>query len=395
MKNDVYITGAGIVSALGSGCKIHLDALKSGRSGIEQHNFFSGELPDPCVCGKVPHTVIAETIDETAPDRAAILAENAFCQAIKSAGHENLSDTDLITGTTLGNMHGGTLYFNALKKGSRADTDLVKNVMPDSIGNTLAKKYHIKGKHISVSSACASGSTAIGTAYNRIMRGQNSIAVAGGVDALSPFIIAGFNCLRLLSKNVCRPFSLVRDGLNPGEGAAFVVLESYEKMARRKAEPIAKIKGFGTALEAFHYTRSHPDGIGIASAIRKALDNAGVTPEQIDHIHAHGTATVQNDLSEYNGYYAVFGDRLSEIPVCSTKSMTGHTYGAAGAISVVLSILTINNSIIPATLFCNDPDPLFTKINVSIHPRNHDVKLVLIVAVGFGGEVAALVLEAL
>lgn len=394
MNNDVYITGTGIVSALGNGTELHLDAMKNGRSGLLLHEFFNGSLPDPCMCGKVPNDVLPADIDATAKNRATELADIALSQALISAGINNPEKTDLVCGTTHGNMHGGTLYFNALKKGEEPSYDLVKNVMPDSIASDLAVKHSINGKHLTVSSACASGTTAIGTAFRRIMRGECSCAAAGGVDALSPFIIAGFNCLRLLSKKECRPFSAARDGLNPGEGAAFVILENRNSVDTRGVKPVARIRGYGTALEAFHYTRSHPDGEGLTFAIRKALDGAGLCPQDIDHIHAHGTATFLNDLSEYNGYKAVFGDNLKNIPVSSTKSMTGHTYGAAGAISVVLSILTIKNGVIPPTLFCTDPDPLFTSLSVSEKTRISTVKRVLSVAVGFGGEVAALVLEA-
>jgi 3-oxoacyl-(acyl-carrier-protein) synthase len=394
IHQEIWISGAGIVSAVGEGMDIHLDALLNAKSGLCSNSFFNGALPDPCMSGKVPQSVIEKTIDETAKDRAIILAEKAYTQSITQSKLTSVTNADLVIGTTLGNMHGGTMYYRAFKKNENPQPDLVKYVMPDSVGNYLSKKYEIQGKHITVSSACASGTTAIGTALNRIERNHCEIAVAGGVDALSPFVIAGFNSLRLLSKKECRPFSVSRDGLNPGEGAACVVLEKAESVKKRGAVPLAKITGYGTALEAFHYTKSHPDGTGIALAIRKALDRACLQPSQIDHIHAHGTATVFNDQSEYSGYMNVFGEGLSEIPVCSTKSLTGHTFGAAGAISVVMAILTINNSLIPATLFCEQKDPLFSNLSVSCKPLKKNVRRVLSVALGFGGEVAALVVEA-
>jgi 3-oxoacyl-[acyl-carrier-protein] synthase II len=213
------------------------------------------------------------------------------------------------------------------------------------------------------------------------------------VDALSPFVIAGFNSLRLLSKKECRPFSADRDGLNPGEGAACILLEEKDSAIKRNAFPLAKITGYGTALEAYHYTKSHPEGMGVALAIRKALKKANVNPDQIDHIHAHGTATVFNDLSEYNGFYNVFGDKLSGIPVCSTKSMTGHTFAAAGIIAVVLTVLSIENHCIPATLFCEHKDQMFDKLVTYDKPTEREIKRALVVAIGFGGEVAALVVE--
>lgn len=394
MSQEIWISGAGIVSAIGEGLDIHLDALRNARSSLVSQSFFDGALPDPCMTGIVPLSVIEKTIDETAKDRAIILAEKAFTQSVAQSKLSSVANADLVIGTTLGNMHGGAMYYRAFKQNENPHADLVKYVMPDAVGNYLSKKYEIKGKHITVSSACASGTTAIGTALNRIERNHCEIAIAGGVDALSPFVVAGFSSLRLLSKKECRPFSVSRDGLNPGEGAACVVLEKSESAKKRGVTPLAKITGYGTALEAFHYTKSHPEGKGIALAIRKALDRAGLRPDQIEHIHAHGTATVFNDLSEYRGYLNVFGDRLSEIPVCSTKSMTGHTFGAAGAIAVVMAIITINNNVIPATLFCEQKDPLFSKLSVCNKPIKKTVKRALSVALGFGGEVAALVVEA-
>lgn len=396
MSDELWVTGTGIISAAGYGYTDHLDALQKGVSSLSIHNFFNGDLPDPCICGKVPSTQINDSIDATAGDRSILLADKAISEALGKSGiQQRECMMDLVAGTTLGNMHGGTLYYKAMKSGQPLNPDLVRNVMPDAAANVLARKYGFTGRHITVSSACASGTTAIGTAMTRIRRGHSVCAIAGGVDALSPFVIAGFNCLRLLSKKECRPFSVSRDGLNPGEGAAFCVIESKEHALRRHASPVVKISGYGNALEAYHYTKSDPQGSGIASAIRKALDNANVRPEHIDHIHAHGTATAFNDITEYNGFVNVFGDRLKDIPVCSSKSMVGHTYGAAGAISAVFSVMSIINGIIPATINCSDPDPLFTNLNVSDKPRNYPVKKALSVSLGFGGECAALVLEAL
>lgn len=392
-SKEIWITGNGIVSAIGSGVNAHIDAISNCKSGLKLHNFFNGTLPDPCMTGLIPEDVLPLSIDESAAERANLLAEIAFKQTFAQASIESNYENDLIMGTTLGNMHGGTMYYKYLKKNENPDIDLVKSAMPGSVGKFIANKYNIRGKCITVSSACASGITAIGTALNRIEKDHCERAYACGVDALSPFVIAGFNSLRLLSKKECRPFSADRDGLNPGEGAACILLEEKEAAVKRNALPLAKVTGYGTALEAYHYTKSHPEGMGVTLAIRKALKKANVNPDQIDHIHAHGTATVFNDLSEYNGYYNVFGDKLSEIPVCSTKSMTGHTFAAAGIIAAVLTVLSIKNQCVPPTLFCECKDQLFDKLLIYDKPTGHEIKRALVVAIGFGGEVAALVME--
>lgn len=392
-SSDIYVSGAGIISAIGAGLETHLLAVKQCRTGLNTYEFFKGQKPDPCVAGKIPGELIKNSLDETAGNRADLLAMHAMKQALQGSGISGPVGADLITGTTLGNMHGGTLFYQGYKKGENPSVDLVKHVLPDAVGTVLTKKLQIKGLHQTVSSACASGITAIGTALNRILRGHSNCSIACGVDALSPFVVAGFNSLRLLSKRECRPFDSSRDGLNPGEGAAVVILEKSEYLRTRSQQPLAKITGYGTALEAFHYTKSNPDGKGIVAAINKALTMADITPAQIDHIHAHGTATVFNDISEYNGFLHVFGERLKDIPVCSTKSMTGHTFGAAGAIAVIFAMLSINNGIVPATLFSGNVDPAFEKIRILDKPAYTKIKRVLCTSLGFGGEVAAVVVE--
>jgi 3-oxoacyl-[acyl-carrier-protein] synthase II len=215
---------------------------------------------------------------------------------------------------------------------------------------------------------------------------------AGGVEALCPFIVAGFNSLRLLSKKTCRPFDAGRDGFNPGEGAAMMVLESAASATARGAKPLAVVHGFGEALEAFHHTRSNPDGSGIAAAMTKAISQASCEAAAINHVHLHGTSTVFNDLSEYNAMKTVFGERCSQVPVCSTKSMTGHTLGAAGAIAAVFAVLSLRHDIVPATLFNETLDPQFKDLFIVKSPLAKELKHVVTTSLGFGGEVASLLL---
>ena len=216
---------------------------------------------------------------------------------------------------------------------------------------------------------------------------------AGGAEALCPFLVAGFNSLRLVSKKPCRPFDAGRDGLNPGEGAAALILETEAGARARNARPLAYVKGFGEALEAYHHTRSNPDGSGVASALGKAMAGASWAPETVGHVHCHGTATVFNDLSEYNALAAVFGGRLASVPVCSTKSMTGHTLGAAGGLSTVLAVLSLQNGLVPATLFHETLDPLFSGLSVSATVRRMEFRRSAVTSLGFGGEVACVLLE--
>jgi 3-oxoacyl-(acyl-carrier-protein) synthase len=217
--------------------------------------------------------------------------------------------------------------------------------------------------------------------------------LAAGVDPLSAYVAAGFNSLRLVSAEACRPFDVARDGLSPGEGSAAFVLERADDAAARGAKPLARIEGFGEALDAYHHTRAHPEGAGLVAAARKALAQAGIGPRDIGHAHLHGTGTQANDASEYGALKALFGDELPGLPVCSTKSMTGHTFGGAGALSAAFCLLTLEQGLVPPTLNLSNLDPAFAGLNIAAHCRSIEKpRHVMSLALGFGGEAFALVL---
>jgi len=382
----------GIVSALGAGVKSHLDALVNSRSGLAPHSFFDGEHKTDVICGMVPHEALGLSIEESAASRADLLLDIACKEALSQAKVNGGCGADVMVGTTAGNFHGATLYYQQKRSRKTPDTNLVSGFLPCTPADYIAEKNKIRGRRTTISSACASGATAIGRAFRSVRNGHASMVMAGGVEALSPFLVAGFKSLMLISKNPCRPFDAGRDGLNPGEGAALMVLESAAAATARGARPLAVVKGFGEALEAYHQTRSNPDGSGISAAVKKALAQAAFQPAGVDHVHLHGTATVFNDLSEYNALKTIFGGRCSEVPVCSTKSMTGHTLGAAGAIAAVFAVLSILNGIVPATLFHEILDPQFNGLSVAKKPFAAELKNVLTASLGFGGEVASLLL---
>jgi 3-oxoacyl-[acyl-carrier-protein] synthase-1 len=393
-NNNVYITGIGIVSALGASAETHLNAILNKRCGLSSYTFFDGNFKEDFCCGMVSKNILPFSIDESPFNRANLLCEIAIKEAINcSCLNNDIINADLLIGTTAGNFHGATLFYKQKKSGKNPDYNLVSNFIPSSIADFIAKKYHLKGKRYTISSACASSMNAICTGFSLIKNNKSSMIIAGGVEALCPFLLAGFNSLRLLSKNFAKPFDASRNGFNLGEGAGFIVMENEESIAKRKIIPIAKILSYGKALEAYHHTRANPDGSGMASAINNALSTAKINYTQIDHIHLHGTATVINDLSEYNALKTVFNDYLSNIPLCSTKPMTGHTLGAAGVISCILSVLSIKNNIIPATLFFENPDPSFKDINICKEPQTRKINKIIVNSLGFGGEVASIILE--
>jgi 3-oxoacyl-(acyl-carrier-protein) synthase len=383
----------GIVSALGAGIAEHRNVLVDARTGLAPQTFFEGKHATEFICGMAPPSALPLSIEETAANRANLLLDIACKEALSVAKVQGSCKADIVVGTTAGNFHGGTLYYKQKRNGAQPDNALVAGFMPASVADCAAEKNGIAGKRFTVSSACASATTAIGHAFRMIASGRSSMVCAGGVDALCPFIVAGFNSLRLLSKTPCMPFDEKRCGFNPGEGAAILVLESAESADLRGVRPIAYVNGFGEALEAFHHTKANPNGSGVARALSMALSRASIAPHQVDHVHLHGTATIHNDISEYNGLRSVFGGRLESIPVCSTKSTTGHTLGAAGGLSAVFAILSLESGIVPATLFHQTLDPQFAGLSVSPVPRNAHVRRAAMTSLGFGGEVACLLFE--
>ena len=388
---EVWITGMGAVSALGRGAEAHYQEALNERSGIREHSFFEGRNPDPVLCGLIPKEAFPCSLNETKSNRASLILEYAFEEAFNQAGCRKGMKGDILVGTTLGNMYGASTYYEQIKKGTPGTLSLVKGFLSSSPADYLFHRYKISGNRWTVSSACASGASAIGIGLRRIQEGLVSRVFAGGVDALSPFVIAGFHSLKLLSRKICRPFDAGRDGLNPGEGAAILVLESPEEAIKRGAKPLAVLSAFGEALEAYHPTRSHPEGLGLCKAVEKIFAAEGVSYEAVDHIHCHGTATVFNDSSEYHAFKKIFRERFSSIPVTSTKSLTGHTFGGAGALASVFSVLSLQKGWIPPTLFHEHPDPAFEGLNISRHSgRLSELRSVLVTTMGFGGEVAAL-----
>ncbi|MFP4417991.1 MAG: beta-ketoacyl synthase N-terminal-like domain-containing protein [Chitinispirillaceae bacterium] len=398
--NEVWITGVGCISALGRTFDCHRRAAAHAIGGITEvafrEFFFSPDSDKPGggkvfrqPCGMVPADLVGD-LEQTAPDRATQLLRSALQEATGMADIKPGTKADMILGTTLGNMHGSSRYYHDYTMGKQPDKGLISQAILHSPSKAVARQAGIEGRVVTISSACASSAIALGRACHHIRSGRSQLVITGGFDALSPFVIAGFRSLRLISDEACRPFDRQRTGLTPGEAAAVLVMESPQSARRRGVKPIAAMAGFGEALEAYHHTRAHPEGTGLASAMNQALREASCGPDQISVVHLHGTATRANDISEYMACRSVFGTHLATLPVCSTKSMTGHTFGAAGALSAVFCLSTILDTVVPATLFLNECDPEFEKLAVSCHPRKvTNVNRVLMTALGFGGEAAS------
>jgi 3-oxoacyl-[acyl-carrier-protein] synthase II len=268
-----------------------------------------------------------------------------------------------------------------------------------SVADYLAEKYGTKGSPISLSTACASGATAIQLGVEAIRRGEASAALCVATDgSVNPEALVRFSLLSALSthndppQQAVRPFSKNRDGFVMAEGAGALVLESYEAAAARGAKILGIVAGCGELADSFHRTRSSPDGKPIIGCVRNALADAGLAPEQIDYINAHGTGTPENDKMEYLGISSVFGERTSQVPVSSNKSMVGHTLSAAGAVEAIFSLLTLEHQRIPPTINYEVPDPAIPFDVVPNKARDARVTAVMSNSFGFGGQNASLIL---
>jgi 3-oxoacyl-[acyl-carrier-protein] synthase II len=268
-----------------------------------------------------------------------------------------------------------------------------------SVAGHLAEKFGTKGSPISLSTACASGATAIQLGVEAIRRGETDAALCVATDgSVNPEALIRFSLLSALSTQndspqaASKPFSKNRDGFVMAEGAGTLVLESYEAAVARGATILGVVAGCGELTDSFHRTRSSPDGKPIIGCVRKTLADAGMAPEQIDHINAHGTATPENDKMEYLGISAVFGERAKEIPVSSNKSMVGHTISAAGAVEAIFSLLTLEHQRIPPTINYDVPDPAIPFDVVPNKARDARVTAVMSNSFGFGGQNASLIL---
>jgi 3-oxoacyl-[acyl-carrier-protein] synthase II len=260
-----------------------------------------------------------------------------------------------------------------------------------SSADQIASQLRFMGPKTTFMTACSSGANAIGYARDLIQTDRAPVVICGGTEPLCRLTYAAFNALQAVDPEVCRPFDRNRQGLSMGEGSGIMILEALSHARKRNARIYAEIIGYGVSCDAHHMTAPDPDGAGAALAMQRGLDDARVSPEAVDYINAHGTATPANDLMETKGIKAVFGRRAYQIPVSSTKSMIGHTLGAAGAIEGVAAVLTIHHRFIPPTIHHQTPDPQCDLDFVTEGARPADVNIVLSNSFAFGGNNTTLV----
>ena len=412
-RPTVVITGMGVVTSLGAGKAENWKKLTAGESGIRTITRFPTDGMRTTMAGTVDFIPVEPFISTTLSDKLADLAtEEAVTQAaIGSKGDfpgplflavapvevEWMArfEAARATGATSG------IDYDALLKvsGGGKFADFHKRFLFGSVADHLVDRFGTKGSPISLSTACASGATAIQLGVEAIRRGEAAAALCVATDgAVNPEALIRFSLLSALSthndppQEAVRPFAKNRDGFVMAEGAGALVLESYEAATARGAKILGVLAGCGELADSFHRTRSSPDGKPIIGCVRKALDDAGMGVEQIDYINAHGTGTPENDKMEYLGISTVFGERATQVPVSSNKSMVGHTLSAAGAVEAVFSLLTLEHQRIPPTINYDIPDPAIPFDVVPNKARDAKVTAVMSNSFGFGGQNASLIL---
>jgi len=408
----VVVTGMGIVTSLGAGKADNWAKLTAGESGIRTVTRFPIDGLRSTMAGTVDFVTVEPSSSTGLTERLADIAtEEALAQSgIGSKGDfpgplflavapvEVEWPQRIEVGRAVGKQDVSIEDVLAISGGGKF-AQYHHRFMFGSVAGHLAEKFGTKGSPISLSTACASGATAIQLGVEAIRRGETDAALCVATDgSVNIEALVRFSLLSALSTQnnppqaASKPFSKNRDGFVMAEGAGTLVLESYESAVARGAPILGVLAGCGELTDSFHRTRSSPDGKPIIGCVRKTLADAGMTPEQVDHINAHGTATPENDKMEYLGISAVFGERAKQIPVSSNKSMIGHTISAAGAVEAIISLLTLEHQRIPPTINYEIPDPAIPFDVVPNKARDARVTAVMSNSFGFGGQNASLIL---
>ena len=406
----VVVTGIGVVTSLGAGKSDNWAKLTGGESGIKTITRFPTDGLKTRIAGTIDYLPPQDTAAALTESFANVAAEEAVSQSGLGAAGEFPGPLFLAVppiemewpqrleiGAKSGANENVT-YADMLRVSAKFP-DYHRRFLLGSVADNLAEKFGTLGSPISLSTACASGATAIQLGVEAIRRGETNAALCIGTDgSINPEAVIRFSLLSALSTSndvphtAAKPFSKNRDGFVMAEGAGALVLESYEAAMARGAKILGVVEGCGEMTDAFHRTRSSPDGKPIVGCIANAIADAGLTPNGIDYINAHGTSTPENDKMEYLGCATVFGDRITNLPISSNKSMIGHTLSAAGAVEAVFTLLTLQSQRIPPTINYTVPDPAIPLDVVPNTARDAKLRHAISNSFGFGGQNVSLVM---
>jgi 3-oxoacyl-[acyl-carrier-protein] synthase II len=409
MERRVVITGMGAVTPVGNDVEESWENLKAGRSGIAPITRFDASNLATQFAGEVKNFDAKSLLGRKEArrlDRYTHFAMEASRQAVEDSKLlDNGTDrkrVGLVIGSCVGGMDSTMEQYNTLQKRgpTRVSPFAITMILPDMAPARIAIDYDLMGPNLSVVTACATGTNSLGEAFEMVKRGAAEAMIAGGSEAaLNPLIISSFNVMKALSSNnddparACRPFDLNRDGFVMSEGAVVLVLEELEHAKKRNANILAEFIGYGTSVDAYHLAAPDENGTGAILSMRRAIERAGVAPEDIDYVNAHGTGTHLNDKVETLAIKEVLGEHAYDTIISSSKSMTGHLYGAAGAIEAMVCVKTLTDGIIAPTINYETPDPECDLDYTPNEAREASVSVAMSNSFGLGGRNATIILK--
>tara|TARA_Y100000748_G_C15453660_1_gene471970 strand:+ start:84 stop:1364 length:1281 start_codon:yes stop_codon:yes gene_type:complete len=409
MTKRVFITGIGMITPLGLNVATTWQNLVAGKSGANTiEHFDPSEFQTKIAC-EVKDFDANDFIDRKKArqlDRFSQFAMSAAQEALAQS-NLNLENTDLKkVGVIIASGIGGISTLDAQatvlnERGpKRISPFLIPMMLPDMASGQISMALGTQGPNFCVVSSCSSGAEALGNAWKLINNDEAEIVIAGGAEApICPLAVAGFNACQALSTNnenpklASRPFDIARDGFVMGEGSSVLILESEESIIKRDAKPLAELVGYGATSDAFHVTQPHPEGAGATEAMKRALSQANLEPSDIDYINAHGTSTPLNDKFETMAIKKVYTDSAFDIPISSTKSMTGHLLGAGAALEAAFSVLSIQKGVIPPTINLTNQDPECDLDFTANNSIQKNISNVMSNSLGFGGHNSSLIFK--
>jgi 3-oxoacyl-[acyl-carrier-protein] synthase II len=412
LQRRVVITGVGLITCLGQEVESFWQALLAGKSGIQGiSSFDAGDLPCK-IAGEIPEFDPTDFMPAKEARRMARNSQMALGAAMLAVEDAELAlalkDPERVGvyfGTAIGGLERGVEGIRVLKERGLAKVNpfYLPSTLPNMAAFHVTHHFKALGPNSTITTACATGTQTVGEAAQAIRNGWADVIIAGGTEAMiQDFVVAGFSAMRALPVNfneepqrASRPFDLLREGFVFAEGAGCVILESLEHAQARDARIYAEVTGFASSGDAFHIAAPDPDGHGAIRTMQRALEDAGIQPDQVSYINAHGTSTPANDATETKAIKNVFGDYAHRVPISSTKSMLGHAMGASGTIEAIVCALSIHYQEIHPTINYENPDPELDLDYVPHQPRKAEVKIVLSNSFGLGGQNACLVLNQL
>ena len=408
-QRRVVVTGLGVVSPLGTGVEKNWQALMEGRSGIRGITRFATDNFASRIAGEVPDFKAEDFIEPKEIKKMDLFIQYAMGAAAMAMADSGLNiegefaeSVGVIIGVGLCGLDTIETTKEALIAGGprKISPFFIPKVISNLAPGHVAIRYGAKGVNFTPTSACASGTHALGESLHMIRSGLQDAVIAGGAEStITPLAVGGFAAMKALSTRnddplrASRPFDKERDGFVIGEGSGILILEEREHALKRGAKIYAEVIGYAANGDAYHMTAPAPEGEGAARCMRLALKDAGIAPSDVDYINAHGTSTEYNDANETIAIKAVFGEQAAKLAVSSTKSMTGHLLGAAGAVEGVYSALALHHGMLPPTINYENPDPVCDLDYVPNKARKADIKVALSNSFGFGGTNACVILR--